>query len=107
MTPDEADAFQKDLRLVTTAIERAFTTPEGRPKMNVGMLGNAVRHAHYHIVPRYGTDPCPTSTPWNVPKEIRNAPEWLATPEQVGETKAKILAALKDVGAEVLSSYMS
>jgi diadenosine tetraphosphate (Ap4A) HIT family hydrolase len=52
---DDADyhQFMQDLRQASTAI-RAALTPD---HMNYELLGNSNPHLHWHIVPRYKTDP--------------------------------------------------
>lgn len=37
-------------------------------KINIAFLGNAVRHVHAHLIPRYTTDPLPEKSPWDDPR---------------------------------------
>lgn len=46
--------FYRDMLKVSSAIVKAFK-PD---KMNYELLGNWVPHLHWHVVPRYKTDPC-------------------------------------------------
>jgi diadenosine tetraphosphate (Ap4A) HIT family hydrolase len=45
--------FLEDMSLVANALSKAF-----RPdKMNYELLGNSMPHLHWHLVPRYSSDP--------------------------------------------------
>jgi len=46
--------FYRDTLKVSSSIVKAFK-PD---KMNYELLGNRVSHLHWHVVPRYKTDPC-------------------------------------------------
>jgi diadenosine tetraphosphate (Ap4A) HIT family hydrolase len=53
LSAEEWSGFALDLSVAHRAICRAL-----RPDhMNVELLGNVIRHLHWHIVPRYQTDP--------------------------------------------------
>jgi len=53
-------AFMLELRQASQAIARAF-----KPwKLNHACLGNVVPHLHWHIVPRYESDPNHLQNPW-------------------------------------------
>ena len=45
--------FLEDMSLVASALSRAFK-PD---KMNYELLGNSMPHLHWHLVPRYTSDP--------------------------------------------------
>jgi len=45
--------FLEDMSLVTNALSKAFK-PD---KMNYELLGNSMPHLHWHLVPRYTSDP--------------------------------------------------
>lgn len=63
--------FLEEMALVAEAVYRVY-----KPiKLNYELLGNTERHLHWHIVPRYGTDPAPRSPIWVVDKAIRDAKE--------------------------------
>ena len=51
--PIEFEAFAQDLRVAA----RALTAACEPDLMNYASLGNIVRHLHWHIVPRYKSDP--------------------------------------------------
>lgn len=53
LTADEYAAFTGDLRRAALAIS-AVAEPD---MMNYATLGNVIPHLHYHIMPRYQTDP--------------------------------------------------
>ena len=46
--------FYRDMLKISSAIVEVFK-PD---KMNYELLGNWVPHLHWHVVPRYKTDPC-------------------------------------------------
>ena len=76
--PDELSAeewatFCSDLHTAETAIVRV-TKPD---HVNVASLGNVVPHLHWHIVPRYRTDPR-----WGGPIWPEEAVTTLAPPER-------------------------
>lgn len=43
------------------AIQRAVLQPH---KINLAQLGNMVPHIHWHIIPRWESDPCFPGSPW-------------------------------------------
>jgi len=47
--------FLEEMALVAEAVFRAFDPR----KLNYELLGNAVPHLHWHLVPRYADDPNP------------------------------------------------
>jgi diadenosine tetraphosphate (Ap4A) HIT family hydrolase len=53
LTKDECTRYLDDLRLGSNAIHRALSPDH----MNIELLGNAVPHLHWHIIPRYTNDP--------------------------------------------------
>jgi diadenosine tetraphosphate (Ap4A) HIT family hydrolase len=75
LTAEEWRAFCADLHDAETAIARA-TKPD---HINVASLGNVIPHLHWHIVPRYRTDPRCGGPIW--PEEVETA---LAPTEREG-----------------------
>ena len=69
LAPDEWRAFCDDLYIA----QRAVLQVTRADHINVELLGNVVPHLHWHIVPRYFTDPR-----WGMP--IWTTP-WSAMPE--------------------------
>ena len=57
----------EEVARVARAVSRAF----GAAKMNYELLGNAIAHVHWHLVPRRGDDPSPKMPVWTVPHEPR------------------------------------
>lgn len=52
--PDDiAFVIHNNIRLVTRKIQEKFQPR----KINIASFGNVVEHLHWHIVPRYSTDP--------------------------------------------------
>ena len=52
-------------------VARAVSTAFGAVKMNYELLGNAIAHVHWHLVPRRGDDPSPKMPVWTVSHEPR------------------------------------
>jgi diadenosine tetraphosphate (Ap4A) HIT family hydrolase len=55
ISPERQAAFMRDLLRAGGAVARVFQPI----KMNYQLLGNAIPHLHWHIVPRYYGDPAP------------------------------------------------
>ncbi|TCL55738.1 diadenosine tetraphosphate (Ap4A) HIT family hydrolase [Hydrogenispora ethanolica] len=58
--------FLFEMTVVSEAVQNAFQAK----KINCESLGNSCSHVHWHIIPRYGTDPSPTKTIWDIESEI-------------------------------------
>jgi diadenosine tetraphosphate (Ap4A) HIT family hydrolase len=66
LTPKLRHRFSDDASRLAEAMTKAF-----QPfKMNHALLGNAVPHLHWHLIPRRQTDPRPTYSIWEdeIPK---------------------------------------
>lgn len=74
---DVAEAFLADATDAGAAIRKVV----GADRMNYAVLGNAVPHLHWHIIPRVGhSDPLPHKSPWSrldratpLPKQARGS----------------------------------
>ena len=65
LTREERAALIEEVSAVAEGLARAF-----RPrKVNYGLLGNLLPHAHWHVVPRLFDDPSPREAPWGIPHE--------------------------------------
>ena len=77
---------------VAHALDRAFNPR----KLNYEALGNGVPHLHWHLIPRYATDPHPSGPVWEDHNFLRQF--WLggAPPdEHSAETRRTILTQLR------------
>lgn len=54
---DVPEAVLSQLLEDTRALSRAINESFSPPNLNYLMLGNTVRHAHFHVVPRYPNAP--------------------------------------------------
>jgi diadenosine tetraphosphate (Ap4A) HIT family hydrolase len=69
LPPDYRKDFLFDMSVVSEAIYSAFTPS----KMNYELLGNTSRHLHWHLIPRYGTDPLPAKPIWSIDRDVINS----------------------------------
>ena len=79
-------AFLKEMSQVAEAVFKAFK-PD---KLNYEMLGNAEPHLHWHLFPRYKSDPNFTRPIWTVDKNIRQADSTMVSLEEIKQLKNKI-----------------
>lgn len=96
LTNPERLAFLEEMSLLARAIGEQF-----RPhKLNYELLGNQVPHLHWHIVPRYGSDPdhlFPIWLPLERAKQDAAENRRLQTgPRPRHETSASIRSKLQD-----------
>ena len=79
----EFTAFAQDLRVSASAVTAAC----GPDLMNYASLGNVVRHLHWHIIPRYKSDPR-----WGAPVWTTNLAEMKDTRLEPAEYNAIVEA---------------
>lgn len=60
-------------------------------KLNYELLGNGDPHMHWHIFPRYKTDPNFKSPVWVVDKTIRYSKKTKPTNSEITRMKGKLL----------------
>ena len=64
LTASEFTKFTKDLYIAIRLLKQAF-----RPnRFNIAMLGNKTKHLHWHLFPRYESEPNFRNPPWPKPK---------------------------------------
>lgn len=79
-------SFLKEMSQVAEAVFKAFN-PD---KLNYEMLGNTEPHLHWHLFPRYKSDPNFTKPIWVVDKQIRQADSTIISPEEINQLKNRI-----------------
>ena len=67
LTKVQRKDFLEDMAIVAEAVYKAFKPK----KLNYEIEGNSEQHLHWHIFPRYKTDPFPNNVSWLVDKSIR------------------------------------
>lgn len=82
--------FLKEMSQVAEAVCKAFQPK----KLNYELLGNTEPHMHWHLYPRYGTDPNPGTSAWCVDEGIRKAQKIDPESEEFKEYKQQLLKAL-------------
>jgi diadenosine tetraphosphate (Ap4A) HIT family hydrolase len=86
---EESQEFLVEMSIVAKSVSDAF-----RPdKLNYELLGNGVRHMHWHIFPRYKRDAAPGKPIWVVPREERE--KVVIGGSELIEMKKKLNEALK------------
>jgi diadenosine tetraphosphate (Ap4A) HIT family hydrolase len=81
LEPSERARLMEEVTRVAQAVSRAF----GAAKMNYELLGNAIAHIHWHLIPRCPDDPAPRQPAWTVAHEPRRL-----TPSELAERAALI-----------------
>lgn len=93
LSDDFKQEFLKEMSLVAEAVWQAFKPA----KLNYEMLGNFVKHAHWHIIPRYADDPDPLNPVWVIDKKIREADSAKPGPKLLGELKKELKAKVEEL----------
>lgn len=71
LSEDVRNSFWSEVLRVAKVIQEVMK-PE---RINYALLCNREHHLHWHIIPRYKSDPYPTSNPWRNPDAKRIASE--------------------------------
>lgn len=81
LAPETRHRFMEDACRVADALDKTL----GPLKMNHALLGNAVRHLHWHLIPRRQSDPFPTHAIWEdeFPKLQLSDEEFLEIGERI------------------------
>lgn len=85
LEPSERTQLMEEVTRVARALGEVF----GAAKMNYELLGNAIAHIHWHLVPRRADDPAPKQPVWTVAHEPRRL-----GPAELAERLALIRARL-------------
>ncbi len=64
---ENRELFLKEMAIVAEAVIKTFKPK----KLNYELLGNSDSHLHWHLIPRYRTDPCPDTAIWAIDSAIR------------------------------------
>ena len=93
LEPDIRTRFLSEMADVAEAVFRAV---EPR-KLNYELLGNSVAHLHWHIFPRYASDPNPRWPVWNNDEFLQAPRRTDIAPAELAELRERIQRALADV----------
>lgn len=85
--------FLADMALVAEALY-ATVKPQ---KLNYELLGNYVRHLHWHLFPRHADDPRPHGPVFLIDESVRNAESTRGTLEEREALKQSIRTAIEDL----------
>lgn len=98
LPPDERSAFLEEMALVAEAVSCAFAPH----KLNIELLGNSVRHLHWHVVPRHADDPWLRGPIWEDHAYLQALwSKQVSSAEAIDDVKARLRAALVDVGIAI------
>ena len=88
----ERRAYLDEMCLLAQAIQTCY-----RPhKLNYELLGNQVRHLHWHLFPRYGDDPNRLAAVWlDIERALREDGAWRRRMETGREERATTAANLR------------
>lgn len=75
LEPAVRQGVMEEVTTVAAALNRLFTPT----KMNYELLGNMVPHMHWHLVPRFDTDPLWPRPIWSEPHQEKELSESEAT----------------------------
>lgn len=75
-------------------------------KLNIELLGNIDSHVHWHIVPRYGTDPFPHGPAWLTDDKLLRSEEAKPSKDQLEILKSKLLKELQRLTNHIKRTYI-
>lgn len=78
--------FLEEMSKVSEAVFKTFQPK----KLNYSLLGNTFSHLHWHLFPRYGTDPNPKMPVWAIEEKLRKSIKIINHPKELEDLK-KIL----------------
>jgi len=90
LSKKEKNLFLQEMSLVAEAVSKTFNPK----KMNYELLGNSDSHLHWHLIPRYKTDPKPENPIWAIDSKVRSNPKYKPNPNDLEKMKWKLLSEL-------------
>lgn len=90
LTPEIRKIFLEEMAIVAEAVYKAFKPK----KLNYEIEGNSDHHLHWHLFPRYGTDPHSETATWVVDKAIRASEATMPNNKQLNILKTELLKEL-------------
>lgn len=87
LKPAKRSLFLEEMSKVAEAVYKAIK-PD---KLNYELLGNSEPHLHWHIIPRYKTDPQFKRPVWIIDKKIREGEKTFPSPGEIKKLKERIL----------------
>lgn len=91
LDPSQRTKFLAEMALVAEAL---YNTVQPA-KMNYELLGNRVRHLHWHLFPRHANDPRPQGPVFLIDEAVRSAESTRGTREEREVLKQSIRTAIE------------
>jgi len=85
--------FLDEMSLVAESVFTVFKPAV----LNYEALGNSESHLHWHIFPRYASDPKPNRPIWNIDRSLRYADKYKASDEELREHKQSVVEKLNNM----------
>jgi len=92
LKPAKRSLFLEEMSKVAEAVYKA-TKPD---KLNYELLGNSEPHLHWHIIPRYKTDPKFKRPVWIIDKKIRESKKTYPTIKEIKNLKEAVQSFIKN-----------